>query len=1577
MLYLLGKEMTMASRNSFAVQMIVVVAGLFLCTGAGLAESKDSGWISLFNGKDLSGWYTFLNTHGTNKDPDGIFTVEDGVIHAYKNTEAGGPAPLGFLSTEFEYSHYHLRFQYKWGKKRFGARANMKRDSGLMYHAVGPDGVLQETWPRSLECQVQETDTGDVICIAGARCTVSIDPAIEPDRHIRGQYLAPEDGGVPSTSSGWSTKSAQYDTLEGWNTVDVIVMGSDYAVYAVNGHVNHRLTKLEQQGPSGEWVPLERGRILLQAELAEVFFRNVKIKPLPTGPFRAKGSPLVAAGDGSFALSAAAASLGGPSLRFQPDENSTLGHWHDVEDRASWTINVPKSGRYAFELDWSVGDSQAGKNFRVVAGDVRLEATVLRTGGWWTYKKRVFGELYLKAGVQELTVEPAGDFKGALMDIRTARLVPLSDKSPLVAAPPGHKPLAAHADGTFKLPAAAAILSGPSLRFQPEEHDTLGHWHHEHDQALWTIEVEEGGQYAFELDWSVDNRQAGKTVRVSAGDSSFEAKVPGTGGWWTYQKKAFGHLDLSPGVQQVIIQPASKFQGALMDLRMALLVPAERSMAPRLKVPDGFQIDLVAGQPLVKHPMMVCMDDRGRLFVAESAGINRKRDELLKERPHQILLVEDTDGDGKFDHRSVFVDKVVLPNGGQWHDGALYVCSAPYLWRFEDADGDGRAERQERILGRFDFTGMSDSMHGPVLGPDGRLYISGGQHGWGLGDPAADPPLVSDVPGVFSCRPDGSDPEVLGHGGFHNPVEVTFTSEGEVFGTVAVYDKVDGRHDAMLHWIYGGVYNLNPNRYPKVTRTGDVLHPFSYRGHVAPAGNTRYRGAHFGPEYRNNIFLAEFNTHKVYRVLVERDGASFRSRDEVFLSSSDMDTHFTDVMEDADGSLLVVNTGGWFPDGCPTSQISKPDILGGIYRITKKGGPVPDDPRGLKIAWKDASLARLAQLMDDDRFVVRDRAIAALAKGGVAAVPILAGVAENDSARARRNAVWALTRIDHHQARAAVRSALTDEDFSVRLAAARSVSTWRDADAFSRLVEIVTADEPALRRESATALGRIGKPEAVPSLIASLRTASDDRFLEHALTYALMEIDHHAVTLAGLRDPAPHVRRAVLIAMDGMERGQLTRELVAPLLDTDDEELQQTALEVISRHADWAEEITGLVGSWLAAGEIPAEREAALRGALLAFAKDPEIQKLVGDALVRAETPAGTRLLLLEVMARSELEEFPSSWYEAVASSLRSRDPRVLRQAVVTIAACGEHRFDQRLASLARDPEQASGLRVAAAAVVAGNGKPLPADLTGFLLGRCRPEVEPVERLAAARALGRARLDAQQLSRVAKAIAQAGALELPSLVGAFEQATSADTGSQLVVALGKSPGLTSLPAPRLTSLLGHYPEEVRSAASPLLEQLNVDRAAQAARLGEFQEALTGGDVVHGRAIFEGKRASCLACHTVGSKGGNVGPNLSQIGKIRTRRDLLEAVIFPSASFARGYEPLDVVTNSGQVYSGVIGRETAEAVYLRTAAREEIRLFRGDVIELAPSTVSVMPQGLDKTLTRDEVRDLLAYLASLQ
>jgi putative membrane-bound dehydrogenase-like protein len=991
-------------------------------------------------------------------------------------------------------------------------------------------------------------------------------------------------------------------------------------------------------------------------------------------------------------------------------------------------------------------------------------------------------------------------------------------------------------------------------------------------------------------------------------------------------------------------------------------------------------VERVAGPPLIERPMFASFDDRGRLFVCDSSGFNLLRgtsDLLVKDPPHAIRLLEDTDGDGRFDNSTLFADKMTFPMGALWHDGALYTASAPSLWRLIDSDGDGVADRREEFVTKFEFGGNGCDLHGPFLGPDGRIYWANCQRGFDIRQRDGTI-LKGKAAGLFRVRPDGSDVEIVCAGGMDNPVEVAFTPEGEALATVNLFIGTPRpRNDAIIHCVEGGVFPYR-ELSAQFKRTGELLPAMLDLGWVAPSGLMRYRSDAFGAAYRNNLFSAQFNTHRVQRHILERSGATFRGRTEDFLTSTNPDFHPTDVLEDADGSLLVVDTGGWFLRGCPTSQIAKPDVKGAIYRVRRQDALQLKDPRGLAIAWDRLTPKALADLLDDPRWVVRDQAVHHLGKRGGEAVAVLRETRrQGATVRARRNAVWALTRIETIEARTAVRDGLSDPDASVRIAAAHAVGLHRDAEGLARLVALaVTDEEPAVRREAATALGRIRRSAAVPALLQALR-AGGDRFLEHAQVYALISIADREATLRGLQDSSPTVQRAALLALDQMDGGNLTRALVVPLLNRADTALQHTAWTIITAHSDWADAVIDLIRQWLVDPELPEGRRELLQRALLAFCKDPAMQEAVADALRQPRTTSAVRLLLLEGMALVPLEQLPASWMTELKSSLEHPQEPVARQAVATLRTRGVTSLDEALVRVGQDTQRSPEIRVAALAAAAPRLDRLDTALFDYLRSQLDPTRPPLIRRASADALGNARLDDAQLGALTAAVASAGALELPLLLSAFEHSQNPAVGAKLIAALDQASGLRSLTPERLRRTLQQYPAEVTRAAEPLFKRLQTDAEKQKARLAELEPILRGGNAKQGRSVFFGHKAACATCHTVGTEGGKVGPDLSKIGGIRTGRDLLEAIVFPSATIVRGYEPYVITTKEGRVYNGILGRDTAEAIILITAERAEIRIPRAAIEEIQPSQVSIMPQGLEGQLSRQELSDLVAFLSGLK
>jgi putative membrane-bound dehydrogenase-like protein len=990
--------------------------------------------------------------------------------------------------------------------------------------------------------------------------------------------------------------------------------------------------------------------------------------------------------------------------------------------------------------------------------------------------------------------------------------------------------------------------------------------------------------------------------------------------------------------------------------------------APKAKitVPKGFQVERVAGPDLVSYPMLGTLDDRGRLFLCESSGNTLNNKQMTESPDYRIRMLEDVDGDGIYDRSTIFADKLTLPAGAVWYRGSLYVASPPDLIRFDDLDGDGVAESRQAIVTGWNLSANAASLHGPFLGPDGWLYLTDGRHGYQI-ETKEGTVLKGQASRIWRVRPDGTGLEWVAGGGFDNPVELVFTPPGEIIGTMTYFvDPRDGQRDALLHFVEGGVY---PKWHPVVSefkRTGDLMPVMTKFARIAPSGLARYRGSSFGPAYQGNLFSAQFNPHRVQRHILYREGATFRTEDEDFLTSSDPDFHPTDVMEDADGSLLVVDTGAWFIHGCPISRVSKPEIKGGIYRVRKIGAPAVKDPRGQMLAWNSGELARY---LEDPRPAVRDRALERLVELGE--TPALAAVREKAAAdEVRCAAVWGLFRIGGPKAQQAVRDALRDPHFRVRIAAARAAGMSRDAAAVDRLMELAKQDRPPVRRQAATALGQIGDQRATEALVAAA-TRAGDRFIEHAVVHSLIGLKSPAPLEKALKASDPMVRKAALIALDQMDDAPLQSRHLIPMLSDPNKELRGAALWVASHHPDWSGDVLQFLRARLRAAQFPADESEPVREALIAFCSNADVQKMAADPAV----DTGRQLFLLDTMDRCPLKQLPELWIQRLGELLDRPDARVRRRAVALIRSRALPGLDDKLERIAAETLAPADLRVAALGALISRRRQLPEPGFQFLLSRLDPKADAALRLSAAQVLGKAELSSNQLVTLAhRHLLHADPLTLPSLLDAFHKSKQDEVGKALVEALLKSRVSIGEPdGERLEQILGGYSEAVGTTAKPLLAKLREAQKLRTDRLRKLEPLLTaGGDIGRGRRIFFGDKVACSSCHTIGAEGGHVGPDLTAVGAIRSGHDLLEAIVFPSASFVPGHE-VYLVETPEETYSGVRGESTSDALVLITGPHAEIRIPRNKIRSMKPSKVSLMPEGLDESLTQREFTDLLAFL----
>lgn len=258
----------------FSLQPLSAVEDL---TQHGKTIPDEAGFVPLFDGKTLNGWTAARYTGEGNW---GDFTVDEAekAIHVYSGKEEGSKQESNCLNTEKEYSHYILKLDYKWAGKRFAPRADWDRDAGLLFHVHGD---LKKVWPAGLEMQIGETlgtspakgrrfHTGDLFVLAGN---------LQVERPVQEGFYHPE--GTRSMGGHVPTKFGVEKPRGEWNEVEIRVEGAGKATFIFNGEVVFEIFNMQQK-IGDDFLPLDKGRIGLQAEWAEVLYRNIRIKELPS-----------------------------------------------------------------------------------------------------------------------------------------------------------------------------------------------------------------------------------------------------------------------------------------------------------------------------------------------------------------------------------------------------------------------------------------------------------------------------------------------------------------------------------------------------------------------------------------------------------------------------------------------------------------------------------------------------------------------------------------------------------------------------------------------------------------------------------------------------------------------------------------------------------------------------------------------------------------------------------------------------------------------------------------------------------------------------------------------------------------------------------------------------------------------------------------------------------------------------------------------------------------------------------------------------------------------------------------------
>jgi putative heme-binding domain-containing protein len=910
-------------------------------------------------------------------------------------------------------------------------------------------------------------------------------------------------------------------------------------------------------------------------------------------------------------------------------------------------------------------------------------------------------------------------------------------------------------------------------------------------------------------------------------------------------------------------------------------------------LPEGFVIERVAGPPLVKHPVHAAFDDKGRLLVTEVSGSNAPIKEQLKTLEHKVLRLTDDNGDGVFDRSEVWAKDLPMPQGILWYQGSAYVAAPPAIWKLQSKPDDSGSLPKTAWYDPKTATGCNNDLHGPWLGPDGWFYWTKGAFAEQTHELVNGKKLTTKASMLLRRRPEGGPVDVLMTGGMDNPVGLAFLGSEKFVAGTFFHHPGGGLRDGILHALYGGVYGKDHDVLDGLPRTGDLLPVMTDLGPAAPCSMIRYDASsaqyRLGDEYQNNLLLCQFNLRKVSRHEVVDDGASYKTRDHDFLSSPDIDFHPTDVIQCADGSLLVVDTGGWYKLCCPTSQLAKPEVPGAIYRIYPKHRP-----------------------------------------------PVV------------------------------------KEDVSSQVGVGFAGADLKILDEW--------ADNPFLQRVMVERIGRV-RPSA-DMIAALLKTAAGtrDRALTHAIRYALWEYDTPELVerLADEPNRPPLSIAAALWAVSQNPKWEAKRFTVERLLswaENPEPELATAARFALQQRKEFAERGVGWLRERLGGKPRTDAGWNALRPLLTTWLSRDDVRQLLAEWCESSD--AGVRVYCWSLMNELHGKTVPKEWVQTAVKRFAHANTEELAAILKLIQRASLNDGALREAIHARSVDRALPAELRYSLIAMAPSKEMADATFRELLDALSPDQSFTLRGAAAEALGKSKLSEAQLTALAKSLKDCGPLEIDRLLSAFTAVPTQSVGEMLIAALMNAKARKTLQVEDLKKRLNAFGLSIQPAAEKLYTRFAEDRAAESKRLEQLLATLPKGDVKRGLKVFDGTKASCRACHKLGYVGGDLAPELSKIGSIRSRRDLLEAIVFPSASFVRSYEPTQFLLKDGRSVNGLVRKETAADILLQTGVNKEERIAKADVESRQMSTVSIMPAGLDQQLSPQELADLLEFLQSMK
>jgi putative membrane-bound dehydrogenase-like protein len=996
-------------------------------------------------------------------------------------------------------------------------------------------------------------------------------------------------------------------------------------------------------------------------------------------------------------------------------------------------------------------------------------------------------------------------------------------------------------------------------------------------------------------------------------------------------------------------------------------VPPEKAEAT-FKVNDPeLEWKLWAHESMFSNPTCIDIDHLGRVWVCESVNYRHTLFRKPPNRPEgdRILILEDSKGTGKADKVTVFYQApdLLAPLGiavakdpvGPGYK--VYVCHSPDILLFEDKDGDGKADGPpKKLLSGFKGYDHDHGVHGILIGPDGKLYFSVGDQGVdGLKDKNGKVWKSNNTDcragTVWRCDMDGTNLELLAHN-FRNPYEPCVDS----FGTIFMSDNDDdGNQQTRICYVMpGGNYGYHPRGpgqthwheeqpgvVPKILRT--------YFG--SPTGMCVYEGTLLPKKYWGQVLHTDAGPRHVRCYHMKPQGAGYDVERQDIVESTDNWFRPSDICVAPDGSVFVAD---WYDPGVGGHGMGD-TTRGRVYRLAPKGHKyqVPkvdlESPDGFLNALGSANLA------------VRHMAIAAL-------------------------------RSFHKDDLVRILTRALDQDVNAALRARALWQFFRYGFQSRRLEHALKADDPRLRVEGVRVLAQ--------------------KHGAHSNDFSLLMEGFNALT-DSLQDVSSQVRRECLVSMgdsavdasttnvfwrlaeqyDGKDRFYLAAIGIAVGTDLKRREIILADFE--KHFPEWNEKTANLVWELRPPSMMPRLEK------MVADAKLPAAQRVrIVDILAANDDPAAGKMLLNLLLGEqspevrdgivSNLKQFvPGKWRdlrrspemgEAIERLLGKPDTAATGIALAALSQRAE--FHLKVREMAVDgsvglPTQLEAVHALGTMPFAGSAETL-AELAAA------PEAKSLS-IAAVQALGQ-HVDGRRENPTA-------APALAALQTLVRQSTTPLDVRQaaLTVLAGSRAGMQwllqqqtskSIPpdlladAGRLARNTPHQDLRNRALlAFPPPGKLDVKKLPSPAVL-----ATRTGDAGRGRQVFAASLKNdlqCEKCHTVQGVGGNVGPDLSMIGKKASRENLFESILQPSKAIADQYVNWQIFSTRGAVMSGLLVEETAEAVTLRDANGKDMRIDKKDIDTREKNPVSLMPDNLVGAITEEDLVDLVEYLTTLK